>query len=170
MARRHIVLVGAMGSGKTTTGTQLAAALGRSFVDSDEQIEATYGATGRELAESMGVAWLHDAEAAAFSDALDSTEPAVVAAAASIADRAELVAVLESDDLFVVLLETEARFLADRTNPDDHRRPVDWSDMAHQMGQRRARLAGVADVVISTTAVDVDAVVAQVLAAYASRR
>ena len=163
MARNHIVLVGAMGSGKTAVGTRLAAALGRPFVDSDDQIEAAYGATGRELAARMGVAWLHDAEAAAFSDAIESPHPAVVAAAASIADRDELVAVLESTELLVVLLETEAQVLADRTKPDDHRRPVDWGDMASQIERRRARLAAVTDVAISTTAVDIESVVAEVL-------
>ncbi len=169
MAENHIVLVGPMGSGKTSIGMRLAAALNRQFVDSDDQIEATYGATGRELAASMGVKWLHDAEAAAFADALDSRDPAVIAAAASIGDRAELVALLESDELYVVLLETEAQILADRTKPDDHRRPVDWGDMTRQMERRRARLAAVADVAISTTAVDINSVVVEVLGRYESR-
>lgn len=157
-----------MGSGKTATGMRLAAALSRPFIDSDDQIETSYGATGRELAERMGVAWLHDAEAAAFSHALESTSPAVIAAAASIADRAELVAELESTELLVVLLDAEERVLADRTTPDDHRRPVDWSDMVQRMRRRRARLAAVADVVISTTSTDINTVVAEVLAVHAS--
>ena len=35
---RHVVLVGAMGSGKTTIGVPLAAALKQRYVDNDEQL------------------------------------------------------------------------------------------------------------------------------------
>lgn len=170
MASNHIVLVGAMGSGKTTTGTRLAKALSRPFVDSDAQIEMMHGATGRELAERMGVPRLHEAEAAAFRKALEPTNPAVIAAAASIADRPELVGMLESTDLFVVLLDAELDVLADRGKTGNHRRTVDWDNMLHRMGRRRARLSAVADFVISTTSVDPDSVVAGVLAAFAERR
>ena len=170
MTATHIVLVGAMGSGKTTTGIQLAKATHRPFVDSDQQIEGVHGATGRKLAECKGVPWLHQAEATAFDNAIQSTEPAVIAAAASIADRDDLVAVLESTQLFVVLLEAEPQVLADRTRDGDHRRPFDWTDMSPRLRQRRERLAAVADVVISTTAADPDSVAAAVLAAYAEQR
>ena len=170
MTTSHIVLVGAMGSGKTTTGTRLAEALNRTFIDSDVQIEAAYGATGRELAERMGVAWLHEAEAAAFSEALESPEPAVIAAAASVADRPELVAALASDDLFKVLLEADLDVQAQRAGTGHHRRPVDWGDMQGETARRRARLAEVSDMEISTTSMDPDSVVADVLAAFAERR
>lgn len=159
-----------MGSGKTTTGARLAQALGRPFFDSDAQIETTHGITGRELAERNGVPWLHDAEATAFSNALDSDDPAVIAVAASIADRSDLIAVLASDDLFVVLLDAELDVLAQRAETGSHRRPVDWSHMTHRIGQRRERFASVADVVISTTLANAGSVVADVLAAFAERR
>ena len=170
MARDHIALVGAMGSGKTTIGALLAESLSRPFVDSDGQIEATYGATGRELAERMGVPCLHEAEAAAFSKALESTDPTVIAAAASIADRPELVAMMKSDDVFVVLLEAELGVLAGRAERGYHRRRFDWDNMSDRMGHRRARLAAVADVVISTSSAAPAAVVAEVLGVLATRR
>lgn len=40
---RPLVLVGMMGAGKTTVGRRLAARLGRSFVDSDAEVEAAAG-------------------------------------------------------------------------------------------------------------------------------
>lgn len=170
MARNHIVLVGSMGSGKTTTGTRLAAALNRPFVDSDAQIEAAHGATGRELAERLGVPWLHEAEASAFSAALESPGPAVIAAAASVADRSELVAALASEDLFTVLLDADRDVKAQRAETSQHRRPVDWSDMEGRTERRRARLAEVADIEICTSSMDPYSVVAHVLAALTERR
>ena len=37
--RRHLVLVGLMGAGKTTVGKRCAQLLGRSFVDTDAVVE-----------------------------------------------------------------------------------------------------------------------------------
>jgi shikimate kinase len=169
MARGHIVLVGAMGSGKTTIGGRLAEALGRPFVDSDEQIAAAFGATGRELAERLGVAWLHEVEASAFTAALDDDDRAVIAAAASIADRPELVKRLRSGDIFVVFLEAELDELIARTEQDDHRRRVDWDHMSDRVGRRRANLVPVADLVVSTTSADPASVLAEVLGALAAQ-
>jgi shikimate kinase len=170
MARDHVVLVGAMGSGKTTIGGRLSEALGRPFVDSDEQIEAKFGATGRELAERMGVEWLHKAEASAFIEALDSGDSTVIAAAASIADRPELVERLESAGVFVVLLEAELDRLTERTETEDHRRRVDWDNISDRLARRRTRLARIADVMISTTSVDPASAVAKVLDELATQR
>jgi shikimate kinase len=72
-----------MGSGKTTIGVPLAAALGRPFVDNDVQLLERTGMTAAELAARDGVDALHAAEAEALLGALDAPEPAVIAAAAS---------------------------------------------------------------------------------------
>ena len=51
---RSVVLVGLMGAGKTTVGKKLAALLGLSFVDTDEEIEAASRMTIAELFASYG--------------------------------------------------------------------------------------------------------------------
>src|SRR4029078_8422990 len=80
---RHVGLVGAMGSGKTTIGMPLAAALHRPLVDNDAQRLARAGATAAEAAARDGVDAMHAAEADALRAALDAPEPSVIAAAAS---------------------------------------------------------------------------------------
>jgi len=50
----NLVLIGMPGCGKSTIGRQLAASLGRSFVDSDEIIEQRAGMTIPELFETEG--------------------------------------------------------------------------------------------------------------------
>ncbi|HWJ97557.1 MAG TPA: shikimate kinase, partial [Acidimicrobiales bacterium] len=52
----HVVLVGLMGSGKTTVGKKVAKLTGHRFVDADVEIEAR---TGRSVAS-----WFEDGEAA----------------------------------------------------------------------------------------------------------
>lgn len=147
MAIAHIVLVGGMGSGKTTIAAELSERLGWPFLDSDRQIETMHGATGRDLAERYGVVWLHVAEAAALRDALDQLEPTVVAAAASIADDPDSLARL-GEDAFVALLNVPTSLLAERASRQGHRRPLDWEEMSDQMRQRTQRLIEVADVVV----------------------
>ena len=51
---KSIVLVGYMGSGKTTVGRQLAMALGRTFYDLDWYIEMRYHRTVAQLFEERG--------------------------------------------------------------------------------------------------------------------
>ncbi|MCB0963607.1 MAG: hypothetical protein KDA98_09950, partial [Acidimicrobiales bacterium] len=54
----HLVLVGLMGSGKTTVGKKVAKLLGRPFVDADVELERR---SGRSVAD-----WFADEGEAAF--------------------------------------------------------------------------------------------------------
>jgi len=54
---KPIFLIGLMGSGKTTLGRQLAAALGRQFIDLDEQLEQCLG-------EAIGTYMMREGEPA----------------------------------------------------------------------------------------------------------
>jgi shikimate kinase len=57
LTRRHVILVGLPGSGKTTVGRLAAAALGASFVDLDEEVE-------RRASRSVGRIFAEDGEPA----------------------------------------------------------------------------------------------------------
>ncbi len=75
---RHVVLMGLMGSGKSTLGVPLAARrLGRQYVDNDRQLELRTGQTAHELAAAVGMDELHRDEAATLLDSLARDEPAV---------------------------------------------------------------------------------------------
>ena len=62
LAARPIALVGLMGVGKTTVGRRLAKALGRDFVDSDEEIERASGRTVAGYFRDHGEAAFRDGE------------------------------------------------------------------------------------------------------------
>lgn len=53
---KPIVLVGMMGAGKSTLGGMLAGALGRSFIDSDREVERRAGKTIAEIFKASGEA------------------------------------------------------------------------------------------------------------------
>ncbi|WP_425348899.1 3-dehydroquinate synthase [Methylocapsa aurea] len=62
LGRRSIVLVGLMGSGKTSTGRRLAQRLGLAFVDADAEIEAAAGMSISDIFARHGEPYFRDGE------------------------------------------------------------------------------------------------------------
>ena len=69
--REGVVLVGFMGSGKTSVGSQLADILGQPFVDLDERIQEREGASISEIFEARGQPGFRTAERMALEEVLD---------------------------------------------------------------------------------------------------
>jgi shikimate kinase len=81
-AGRRLVLVGMMGSGKTTVGRALAMLRGWPFVDSDDIVHELAGIDPAAVAAIRGVDELHRMELAALEEMLRRPAPLVAAAAA----------------------------------------------------------------------------------------
>jgi shikimate kinase len=81
-APRRILLVGMMGSGKSTIGRELAARLGWPYVDNDDLVHRAAGQTARELLAAGGTAAVRAAEAAALDAGLAEPPPVIVGVAA----------------------------------------------------------------------------------------
>ena len=75
---KHIILVGYMGSGKSTIGRMLAEQLGSNFIDSDSAIEAQTGKTIREIFAEKGEDHFRDLERT-FCESLADLNPSVIA-------------------------------------------------------------------------------------------
>ncbi len=75
--RRHVILVGLSGSGKTAAGEGAAKQLDASVVDIDRQIETAAGKSIAEIFAADGEAAFRDAERAAVARAVNG-EPAIV--------------------------------------------------------------------------------------------
>ena len=85
---RHVVLVGLMGSGKTTVGRELAKRLRWPFLDNDALVRALTGREPAAIDAEDGEDVLHDAEVEAFRAAVERPGRAVIAVAGTIVDRA----------------------------------------------------------------------------------
>jgi shikimate kinase len=79
----RVVLLGMMGSGKTTLGLALAARTGWAYHDNDRLVIEATGRTARELL-AEGYAALRDAETRALLAGLDLPPPAIIGAAAGV--------------------------------------------------------------------------------------
>jgi shikimate kinase len=145
------VLVGLMGTGKTTVGRLLAERLGRPFVDSDAVVEARTGRTVREIFETDGEAAYRPLETDALLDALASPVPAVIAAAGGVVLSPVNRRALEEHAALVVWMRADPGVLARRVGPQDHRPLLDGTasaTLAHMAAERTALYAEVADVVV----------------------
>jgi shikimate kinase len=87
---RHIVLIGMMGSGKTTCGRLLAKRLGWGFWDNDEALQEATASTAAQIQRQRGQAVLHAIEHRLLRAALQSNLDTVFAAAASVVLRPSL--------------------------------------------------------------------------------
>lgn len=164
----HVVLVGLMGSGKTTVGRALAAALGRPFSDSDRAISRETAKTVRELAEELGVEEMHELEAEHLLGALARPEPTVIAAAASTIEDPRCREALAAPGVRVIWLRASppalaGRFPQLRHRPRFGRRPRGL--LAEQAAHRDPLYAALRPIVIETEGKGVAEVVSTALAA-----
>lgn len=163
---RPVVLVGLMGSGKTSVAGRLAAALGRQLRDSDADLEAEYGDTAAELVAERGREVLHDREQRHLLDALAEQPPPVVAAAASVVDDRSCRTAL--DPAFVVWLDAPPQVLAARMRDGEHRPHYD-PDLERMLSTQHDRRAPgfreVADLIVDVAEPSPDEVAQTILAA-----
>ncbi|WP_327089987.1 shikimate kinase [Nonomuraea sp. NBC_01738] len=117
---KHVVIIGLMGSGKTTVGSLVAASLGRPMTDSDGYLSEHYGLTAAQIAVADGPAVLHAREAEHLLTALHGP-PSVIAAASSTVQNPQVRTALRQ--AFVVWLDTSDAVLTQRMRSADHRPP-----------------------------------------------
>ena len=162
--RRHVALIGPMGSGKSTVGRQVADELGMAFVDNDVVLEQRVGTDAASYAATHGRAALHEVEAALVLEALHGTEPAVLATAASIIEDAACRRAL-ADHAITIWLHGDVADLARRAERGEHR-PLadDVADELARLGRLRDPLyAEAADLAVDVSANSSAATVAAIL-------
>ena len=164
MIDTHIVLVGLMGTGKSTVGSLLAQRLQREFFDNDVLLERRTGQTAKSIRTDLGEDELHRIEAEVLLECLSTRPVAVIAAAASTVLDAQVREALR-DAAFVVWLRADLRALTERL-VDPGTRPL-WGNigevLAHQDEDRAALFASIADIEVDTSTRPAVAVVEQLL-------
>lgn len=176
---RLIVLVGMMGSGKSSVARRLARDR-RVLLDTDTLVEERTGRTVREIFSTDGESTFRGMESEVLEDCLRHEGPAVIAAAGGVAEsernRAAIDRARAAGAAFVVWLRTDPRELEKRVGRSSNRPllDADAGGRLHELaGARAGNYRAVADAVVDTDGMSVqdvaDAVNSAVSAAAGGR-
>jgi shikimate kinase len=146
----RVVLVGMMGSGKTTVGRVLADMTGWPLQDNDELVLRLFDATPRQILDAGGEAKLRAAESEALAMGLEAPSPTIVGAAAgTILDATNREQLRRAG--IVVWLRASSKVLERRATGAEHRPwlEVGGTDWIHQAAEERSPLyASAADLIV----------------------
>lgn len=164
LADTHVVLVGMMGSGKSTVGQLLAERLGWSYLDNDADVRSLTAREPRDVIATAGEETLHEAEASALQLALRAPGPAVVGAAAGVILDPTCAALLRQERS-VVYLRARAQTLHDRIGSGEGRRhdATDAAWLSARLDERDERYRDLADLTLDVDALAPDEVVESIM-------
>ncbi|HYR05122.1 MAG TPA: shikimate kinase [Gallionella sp.] len=148
----NLILVGMMGSGKTTMGRALARHLGKDFVDSDEEIQKRTGVTIPHIFDIEGEAGFRQREGAAIRD-LVGRNNMVLATGGGAVLLEQNRAILQRSGI-VIYLKANVHDLWQRTRHDRNRPLLQIADphakLTELYQQRDPLYRQVADIVIQS--------------------
>ena len=168
----HLVLVGLMGTGKSTVGRRIAHKLGWEFLDTDDEVCRTTGRTIRQIFEEQGEAEFRRIEHQVFSQALSSTRPHVIAAAGGVVvrpDNRELLATVPVVVWLTAPLSVLLERIGARSSKAEGHRPLIDGDPATRLqklySEREALYREVSTIEIDVSGSDIAEVIDRILVA-----
>ena len=148
----NIILVGMMGSGKTTVGRLLAKQLGKTFIDSDEEILKRTGVTIQHIFDVEGEAGFRLREAGIVQELLRRNDMVLATGGGAVLDSHNRRVMRENGT--VVYLKSGVHDLWQRTRHDRSRPLLQTADpraKLHELFEQRNPLyTEIADIVIHT--------------------
>lgn len=127
MKGNSVVLIGFMGSGKSTVGKKLADALSFRFSDTDAMIEEAYGKTISKIFEEDGEAYFRNAETELLRKLSGEAKGLVLATGGGMPMREENAALLREIGT-VIFLEAKIETILERLQNDTGRPLADGED------------------------------------------
>ncbi len=164
---RPIILIGPMGSGKTTVGTHLAQRLEVHYVDTDDLFVTRHGNIGQYFADH-GEDAFRSGEQTVIADAVARGDLGVISLGGGAVIRAANREIIREHGYVVFLDVSEAQALSRLGDASD--RPVLAGDPAAHWSRIRAERIEYffrsAHQVVDTTGLDVDAVATKIIEGY----
>lgn len=160
-----VVLVGPPGAGKTTVGRLLAAASGRTFRDTDTDVEAVASMPVADIFVEQGEVTFRELERAAVATALAEHDGVLALGGGAVLDPSTREALRGHAVVFldVTVADAATRVGLNQSRPLLLGNPR--AQLTRLLDERRPLYAAVATLTVDTSGRDADAVAAEVLAA-----
>lgn len=151
MKDRNIVLIGFMGTGKTTVGRIVADRLKWAFVDTDARIEKEQGAEVSQLFERHGECYFRDLETKTLRKVLESERQVIATGGGAVLAEANRHAMQEGG--FVIALQADFSAIIQRVGGNTSR-PLLKGNLEQQVSsllEQRKHAYDFADMIIDTS-------------------
>ncbi|MEQ7052590.1 shikimate kinase [Paenibacillaceae sp. P-4] len=149
---QHIILIGFMGTGKSTVGQEVAKKLGCSFTDLDAAVVALEGRTIPDIFASDGEAYFREQESHVLAGILNSPTRHVIATGGGIVLQ-ESNRELMRDGGFIVHLAASKETILSRVKRDRNR-PLLQGDVEAQVSKLMQQREGLYDFAHTTVLTD----------------
>jgi len=161
---RRVVLVGMMGSGKTTVGRLLAGRTGWPYADNDELVRRTSGREPADIRATDGEDTLHTLETRALIEALGLPPPVLIGAAAAVVLADDAVRALR-ESATVVWLRARPETLRARIGSGAGRREeaTDTTWLVRQAEARERLYTAIADLIIDVDDLSAESVAGRIV-------
>ncbi len=164
----NLILIGFMGSGKTTIGKQLSREMGRPIVDTDSLIEEKQGRAISEIFAAEGEACFRQLETECLRELLSGGNNQIIATGGGLPMREENRSLLKQLGR-VIYLKASVTEVLKRLAGDTTRPLLAGSDFAEKtkvlLEQREPVYEEAADIVIDTTTKDVNGIIEEIMEA-----
>lgn len=158
------MLVGFMGTGKSTIARKLAEKIGWTLVDTDQWIEAAEGMSIAQMFKEKGERYFREAEVAAISDILQGSHQVIASGGGAVLSAKNREAMLEH--ALVIALKADERTIVQRVSRDQNR-PLLKGNVRQNVAkllEERKHAYDFAHVQIDTSRSTIDETVAQIIA------
>lgn len=163
---KNIILIGMMGTGKSTVGRLVADSLGYTLIDLDTEIEKLDGRTIPEMFEADGESYFREAESAALRSVLLRKGIVVASGGGAVLSSENCEAMKQGG--WVVALTADAASIVERVRGDDNR-PLLAGDVEERVGRildERKDKYLFADVMLDTVGRSAEEVATDILTHY----
>lgn len=156
---RNIVLIGMMGSGKTTVGQALSAKLGWTYVDTDSEIVRSQGMSISDMFAKQGEEAFRRAESEAIGKVLKGSEQVIATGGGAVLLEQNRLAMKENG--FVVALAASVETIIERVRGDQNRPLLQGNleERVNHIVESRKHAYDFADLKVDTNGLPVDRIV-----------
>ncbi len=162
----NIVLIGFMGSGKTSIGKTLAAQFDKKFIDMDREIELESGRSIRDIFEEEGESYFRDLETD-YLERLQGKKNKIISTGGGVILKEENVKLLHHIGT-VVFLQANVDHIIRNTSGDTKRPLLQVENVeetiGHMLEEREPKYLKAANVIIQTSNKSIEAITNEIKA------